>query len=452
MFTQYFYRYLILSITCLTLTACPEGSDTPSVATAPSLTITADNYNLNQGAQTTALISMINSTNITDPVLVTVTSQDATLMTVSPANCVLTTHNNTCTITLTASSTSLGSTTIVASAPNFTSVSSALFTINEYEAFNYSNATTGGSTLLTGVRAVTGSSSQVYISGAYKAPNVSTKIGLLYEGPLAGNGSSGTWTELTPPGADSTTFYGPNSSPSGTIQVVGSYATAAAPSTAIGILYQANADFSNPSWTILAPPVEPGDTLLNTIAHSNMGNIAVGNFDTELDSGKAFIYDFNTTPAYHELIKPNALSITAYGIWWNGGSSYTIAGGFSDTSHVDVGYLVDWDSLSNTASNWHEYYYKNQPLTSIGAHFEGITSDGNGGYNAPSDWASVDHLSAGAAFVHIDTQYNATWTDIVYPGADITSANTSYLNSIIGVYQNPNDSVTYGYVATTNGS
>ena len=75
----------------------------------------------------------------------------------------------------------------------------------------------------------------------------------------------------------------------------------------------------------------------------------VGNYDTDLATGHAFIYDM-TGSSWTQLNPTHSLSTTAYGIWQNGGSNsthYTIAGGFSDVNHggVDEGYIVDYDWL-----------------------------------------------------------------------------------------------------------
>src|SRR5205085_3476507 len=72
--------------------------------------------------------------------------------------------------------------------------------------------------------------------------------------------------------------------------------------------------------------------------HSTMGGLAVGNYDSPVDHGKfnlplgpghAFIYDIASDTFLTDIVFPGALSNTAYGIWYNGGTSYTIAGGYA---------------------------------------------------------------------------------------------------------------------------
>jgi hypothetical protein len=307
-------------------------------------------------------------------------------------------------------------------------------------------------TLVTGIRGVNGSS-YVYISGVYSA---ATNSGLLYVGPISTNG--GTWHLLNYPSSTgvtvtSTSLYGPNNGDtSGTVQIVGNYTTVESGGAAIGLLYQGAVDGSG-TWSTLLPPSLDGSSVINTIAHSTMGGLVVGNFDTRLATGKAFIYDI-TKNTYINLTKPGAVSITAYGIWYNGESSYTIAGGYSDANArgVTTGYLVDWDSATNTASHWTSFNYLNEPANSIVSHFEGITTDGNGGYNLAADVALASGM-AGAAFVNVprnadETFGTASWTNIAYPGASVISANTVYQKNILGVYVPSENTTVYPYLET----
>ena len=43
---------------------------------------------------------------------------------------------------------------------------------------------------------------------------------------------------------------------------------------------------------------------------------------------------------------------------------------------------------------------------------------------------------------------DATWTTVSYPGSTVTSANTVYEQSIIGVYERSGSQASNGYVAT----
>jgi hypothetical protein len=187
-----------------------------------------------------------------------------------------------------------------------------------------------------------------------------------------------------------------------------------------------------------------------TIAHSTMGGFVVGNYDTERVDvlGKAFIYDI-ARDTYYSLLKPGAVSMTAYGIWSNGGTSYTIAGGYTDIGTAS-GYLVDWNSATHELSNWTSFDFNNEsrPLVIL-THFEGITTDGSGGYNLAFDAAGDD---GGVGFAHVPrtgsgTFGQATWKTIAYPDSTVTSANTVYEKKIIGVYQPESGGGKSGYIA-----
>lgn len=308
-----------------------------------------------------------------------------------------------------------------------------------YQTMNSSTTTASSSTLITGIRQVSGSSN-VYITGLFESTSTAQPQGLIYTGAITG---SGTWQTLQYPGESvtSTSLYGPDSNGSSSVIIAGSYTTTTSGNQQLGLLYQGATNGSG-TWSTLNPSslVSGSESIINTIAHSTMGGLVVGNYDTNLSTGHAFIYNI-TNNSYIELKKPGALSTTAYGIWYNGGSSYTIAGGYSttDESGLSTAYLVDWDSVTNTSSNWSSYIYNNgQSSSGFITHFEGITSNGSG-YNLAADYAASDNINH-AAFANItrtiggNFSTNATWINIAYPQATITSANTVYQSYILGVY------------------
>jgi hypothetical protein len=323
-----------------------------------------------------------------------------------------------------------------------------------YTTLNYSTLA-GTSTLPTGIRGVT-NSTNVYISGIYHDSLTAKPQGLIYTGPILGGGS---WQVLNYPGdsVTSTSLYGPDNNGSNSIAVAGSYTTVASGEFQLGLLYQGPVDGSG-TWVTLNPEsliTRQNESILNTIAHNTMGGLLVGNFDTNLAIGRAFIYNISGQ-SFIELRKPGAISVTAYGIWYNGGTSYTITGGYSDTNEngIDIGYLVDWDSSSNTASNWESYTFNNQLNSNFVTHFEGITTDGAGGYNLASDFVNTEGVT-GAAFVNVSRntngtfESNATWVQFSYPNSTLTSANTVYQNYVLGIYTLATESgVENGYVAT----
>lgn len=237
------------------------------------------------------------------------------------------------------------------------------------------------------------------------------------------------------PGAISSTPYGPSfGSSTGILRVAGSYKTTASSPYDLGYLFDAAAAPGAQLTTLLFPSA-PGDTTLFTIAHSNFGNQLVGNYDTRLATGNAFIYNISAGTFTTNNV-PGALSTTAYGVYGN-----RIAGGYADTATTLRGYIYNQDTATFTTYN--------APGGSLVTHFEGITSGGLANtYNLVAD--SVDlggHAHAWA--VHVDALGVATWTEIAVPGASVTSANSIYGDEAIGVYVK--DGVTYAYTTTIAG-
>ena len=213
-----------------------------------------------------------------------------------------------------------------------------------YSTFNYPGAA-GDSTFLTGVRGAGGG--DIYITGTYEQQGSTDTQGLLYQGPLSGVGQ---WTILNFPGADitGTALYGPDSLAPDSVRLVGSYKQTETGQQDHGLLYEGPPDGTGSWQTIDFPSM--GETVLNTIAHSTMGGLVVGNFDTNLATGRAFVYDIDNN-SWVELVKPGAVSITAYGIWYNGGTQYTIAGG-----------TVTQTSLESTMATWWIGIRRHKPL------------------------------------------------------------------------------------------
>lgn len=319
----------------------------------------------------------------------------------------------------------------------------------DYLTFNYPDAM-GGSTFLTGVRGAGGRG--VYVTGTFHPQGSSDTEGLLYQGLLTGGGR---WTVLNFPSSGgvtvtSTALYGPNGLPSNDVRLVGSYKLSD-PQFDHGLLYEGPPDGSGTWRTIDYPSV--GETVLNTIAHSTMGGLLVGNFDTNLATGRAFVYDIGNN-SWVELKKTGAVSITAYGLWHDGGTHYTIAGGYSDGNAmgIDHGYLVNWDSATQTSSGWTSYDFENRHIGVAISHFDGVTSDNRGGFYLTGDWAGVIPPNAGAFFAHVRRMPHgefgeARWIPIAYPSSDLTSGNTVYENNVLGVYTANGSNVTNGFVA-----
>jgi uncharacterized protein with beta-barrel porin domain len=219
------------------------------------------------------------------------------------------------------------------------------------------------------------------------------------------------------PGAISSTPYGPSfGSSTGIMRVVGSYITAASSPYDLGYLFDAAAPSAS-QLTTLRYPSTPGNLTLFTIAHSNFGNQVVGNYDTMLATGNAFVYDI-PTGTFTTNNKPGAVSTTAYGVYGN-----RIAGGYADpTLH---GYIYNQSTGVFTSYD---------APGALVTHFEGITSGGRANtYNLVADSFGIDGKPHAWA-VHVNASGVATWTEIAVTGADVTSANSTYGGTVIGVY------------------
>jgi outer membrane autotransporter protein len=296
-----------------------------------------------------------------------------------------------------------------------------------YTTLNY--GTTG--TFLTGIRGNN-------IVGNYVIPGSSQTGGLLY------NLSTGIWTPFPVPTGNGANFpgaigsspYGPSfGSQYGILNAVGSYKTQSSSPYDLSYLYDAAAAPAA-NLTPLVYPSAPGAQTLNTIAHSTFGNQVVGNYDTRLLTGNAFIYTISTG-TYTTNNFPGAVSTTAYGVWAN-----KIAGGYTPPGlGFERGYIYD----ENTGT-WTSYNHPGALVT----HFEGITGAGRGGeYNLVADWVGLDGKPH-ASILHIDASANQTWIDFAVPGATLTSANSIYENQAIGIYVDANG-LTNGYVVTIPG-
>lgn len=313
----------------------------------------------------------------------------------------------------------------------------------KYLTFNYPYAEPGGKTLLTGVRKVEKTKHDIYISGWYQSPKSGPVTAFVFKGNLSGKG---VWYPLSYPSSSgatvvATNLYGPNNGIAGeNVEVVGSYTTVESGTKTFGCLYEGPLNNSSiGKWTTLIPSF--GNTTLNTIAHSTMGGLVVGNYDVQLNQGKAFLYDIEKR-IYFNITQPNVKSITAYGIWHNDGSSYTICGGYSElqaSTGVDSAYLVDWDNKHRKLSNFRSYSYNNDPVHTVITHFDGIHGDGKGGYNLTGNYVPLTSPKPAAFFARFKPGKKMKWSLIEYPESTGTSGNTVVGNAAIGVYQVSNE-------------
>lgn len=216
----------------------------------------------------------------------------------------------------------------------------------------------------------------------------------------------------------------------------------------IGCYYTGKLDGKG-EWKLL----QPGR---NTICHSTMGDLIVGNTQ-EGELSSAFIFNIDKNE-YIDINKRGARSITAYGIWHNKhhpcdkkerkkhhDDSYTICGGYSPIVGINttIGYTVDYNSRTKKFSNWKDYYYNNDAIRSTVTHFDGITVGEHGGFNL-TGVAVHDGNEVG---FFLSTHKNNEWKEIKYPGSNLTTGNSVVDKTVIGVYTVEGDTTVNGYIA-----
>jgi trimeric autotransporter adhesin len=221
-------------------------------------------------------------------------------------------------------------------------------------------------------------------SGQYLITGTSGSNGLLYDGPITGVG--GTAYAVNYPGAATTSVYGPDLLANGDLRLVGSYTTGNGQTQ--GFIFQGTiADLSNSSdYRTIDDP-----NATYTYVHSTMGDLAVGNGgDIPAQTDEAFLYSVSQGEILTPIVYPDATSTSAYGIWFNGGASYTICGGYTSVltgnKTVAAGYLVDYNSATGQFSNWTSFSDPNGLVgQSLATHFQGISSTQAGVYTLGAD-------------------------------------------------------------------
>jgi trimeric autotransporter adhesin len=282
--------------------------------------------------------------------------------------------------------------------------------------------------------------------------------GLLYVGSISGGGAS---YPVTYPGSTATSVYGPDNLPDDNLRLVGSYKLSGDGDTIYnhGFVWDGTlADLpSGGTFRTLDYPAAKYQ-----FTHSTMGNLAVGNADGPMQVGGktlpigpgiAYIYDIPSATFVANIVYPGSKSNTAYGIWHNGGTSYTICGGYSPVAANNLanqklpltqgrGYLVDYDSATRQFSNWTSFDYPNGPEgVNFITHFEGISSTEPGIYTLSADSVQTDSANlVQGSWVRVSRTKEGgfdqgEWVDLNYPGSthSVTSSNSVYGNQVVGV-------------------
>jgi hypothetical protein len=225
--------------------------------------------------------------------------------------------------------------------------------------YNAANTTDAGQLPISGWQGIKAGDTP----GQYLISGTSGAAGVLYVGSISGKGTS---YAVNDPVGSMTSVYGVNNPGGGQVQLVGSYVTADS-STRYGFSFQGKIDDGAVTGTYTTIATQ-GATF--NYVHSTMGGLAVGNYDgptasgLPLGPGHAFLYNVESGQFVTDIRFPRSVSNTAYGIWYNGGTSYTIVGGFSNRAAnnmsnqdapIGTGYIVDYDSATGRFTHWKSY-------------------------------------------------------------------------------------------------
>lgn len=292
--------------------------------------------------------------------------------------------------------------------------------------------------------------------------------GALIKGPISTNNSP--IETIIYPNSTSTEVYGPEENDCDKITLVGSYQTGP-----VGITEPCNAfiyhgkygDFyeANNYFEIIPPEEFPFN-----VAHSTRGGLAVYISSTKsglnLDLGKSFIFDIEKKETITEVIYPDAVFTTTYGIWHNGCDedfdSYTISGGFSmtgqfiDTRIYVVDFLYNKKSCEMHFENWNEISLQSPTLFS---HAQGITGLGNGNYILPTAIFEIDPLDP-SKFIQLNGEtiqikkqcdkFIIT-NNIIYdfPRSSLTFLTSAAKNTVVGFSVNTSGDPEFSFQAVT---
>lgn len=314
---------------------------------------------------------------------------------------------------------------------------------------------------VTGVRGDT--NGNVLLTGGTDSPSLNTNSpAFLYYGQVASipsvtNGSGLYLFHAFGNTNYGSQFYGPNTSlydPSlgaGNIRAVGAYKDSSDSNA-----YQHSMIYTGPlngsgSWTNIVAPGDGSQTVGDTIAHSTMGDLVVGNFvyTNALTHGFGFIY--NMTNQSYLTVTNGTYGTTLYGVWHNGGSKYTIVGGYSDVTNGGKAFIENYDSSSQILTNFASFSFNNDP--SIVTHFEGISAM-EGGFSVCATEAYLGTNTASYAFIATNSDGsfdpNALWTPITNNllSTTFTTGDTVISNTVLGIYTDGTNGA-YSYMTVT---
>jgi hypothetical protein len=202
---------------------------------------------------------------------------------------------------------------------------------------------------------------------------------------------------------------------------------------------------------------------MDTIAHSTMGDLVVGNYDLKpsvrggVASANAFIY--NLARRQWTLLRlGGSLSsqTTLYGIWQDGGDRspiYTLAGGSAASGHKRA-FLMNYNEQMGVFGRPRYFSYGNTPT--LVTHFEGITAVPGGFHVVAISSAQASSM----AFVPVTRDgsfgaakwypVNVAMSSLCPKGCSVVTGNTVYRNHVMGLYIQTGSSLAHTYLAAVS--
>jgi hypothetical protein len=336
--------------------------------------------------------------------------------------------------------------------------------------------------IVTGVRGSGGRG--VVLTGTYLSGGGSAAF--LWRGPLSRAGGAAV-SVLRPAfrGVTGAAFYGPDTHlfnpraiPRGQVRAVGSYVSSGAPAGVHdqGMIYLGPVSGRGGRWTSIAvpahgrhvtghiracPPRRPTCIVMDTIPHSTLGHLVVGNYDLKPTvgsrpvSGNAFIYNLSTRR--YTLLRLHgslATKSTFYGIWQDGGPGsprFTLAGG-SSARGGQRGFLINYNERTGRFGRPFFFTYFGRPVPT---HFEGITAV-PGGFNLVA--LALRH---GPALAYVPVLRHggfgrARWRRVPVSSSGLcpcrtVTGNTVWRNRVMGLYVTSATPAARTYLAVRTG-
>ncbi len=192
-------------------------------------------------------------------------------------------------------------------------------------------------------------------SGQYLITGTSDANGLLYEGPISGAG--GTSYSVNYPDAASTSVYGPDDLGNGDIATGRELQERRRHRQRFRLPGNDRRSLEQqrlPDDRLSQRDSTPTSTARWATLRSATPTVRRGTRPSARATRSSTTSPQNTFLT--DIVYPGSTTTTAYGIWYNGGTSYTICGGYTNLlgagKSIAEGYLVDYDSATGQFTNW----------------------------------------------------------------------------------------------------